>query len=120
MLLTSHVTARLAAARAFAERIGLRLQLETCLAYLARYAAPRSTRCTLFLSFEEYSFSFVMEAEVARGLAIWFEGRLSFHVPHDVESPGAFPKFAVVVTPPLGWSMYPDPIGSARIRRGRA
>jgi len=120
MLQTSRVSARLAEARAFADRIGLRVQLETRLAYLDRYADPRCTRCTLFPTFEEHSFSFVMEAEVVRGLSIWFEGRLSFYSPHDVRSPGAFPEFAVVVTPPLGWSISPDPLGDARIRRGRA
>jgi len=118
MLDTSRVAARLTAVRAFADRIGLRVQLETRLACLGRYAEPRRTLCTLFPDFEAYAFSFVMEAEIAGGgLGTWFKGRLTVHVPHDVRSPGAFPAFAVVVTPPLGWSIDPDPMRAARASR---
>lgn len=118
MLDTSRVAARLEAARAFADRIGLRVQLETRLAYLGWYAEPRRTLCTLFSDFEKHAFSFVMEAEIAGGgLAIWFKGRLTVHIPHDVQSPGAFPTFAVGVTPPLGWSIDPDPMRAARASR---
>jgi len=121
MLDTSRVAARLAEARTYADRIGLRVQLETHLAYLGRYAAPRRTRCTLRLSFEAHSFAFTMEAEATSGAwTFWFEGLLSFNVPHDMRSPGAFPAFATVVTPPLGWSVTPDPIAETRRPRRRA
>ena len=128
MLDTSRVVARLEVVRTFADGLGLRVQFESRLAYLARYAAPRSTRCTLYPDFEEHAFRFTMETESPDDRwSLWFEGRVTPHVPHDVRSPGAFPKFAVVVTPPLGWSISPDPVGGARAfykgffeQRGRA
>ena len=115
MLDTSRVAARLVLVRAFADRLGLRVQLESRLAYLAKYGEPRPTRCTLYPDLEEHSFLFMMETESAPGgWAHWFDGRLDFRAPHDAHPPEAAPKFAPSAKLALGWSIAPDPVADAR------
>lgn len=84
MLETSRVTAELEAARAFADKVGLRTQLEGRLSYLDRYAAPRSTRCILSPDPAPYSFSFEMQRETRSDeWSPWFSGTLIYHGPRD-------------------------------------
>ena len=84
MLDTSRVTAELEAARAFADTVGLRTQLEGRLTYLNRYAAPKSTRCVLSPDSAPYSFSFEMQRETRRDeWSPWFSGTLIYHGPRD-------------------------------------
>jgi hypothetical protein len=96
MLETSRVTAELAAARAFADKVGLRVQLESRLAYLNRYAAPRSTRCVLSPDPAPYSFAFEMQRETRRDeWSPWFSGTLIYHGPRDGFD-----------APAMGWTIH--------------
>lgn len=84
MLETSRVTAELEAARAFADKVGLRAQLECQLTYLDRYAAPRITRCVLSPHSAPYSFSYEMQRETRRDeWSSWFSGTLIYNGPRD-------------------------------------
>jgi hypothetical protein len=106
MLETSRVTAELEAARAFADTIGLRVQLETRLAYLAAYAAPRRTRCVLYPDRAPYSFAFAMERETRRDeWSPWFRGALVYHGPSDRHGSGDEPTSSVTATPTMGWAV---------------
>jgi hypothetical protein len=106
MLETSRVTAQLEAARAFADKVGLRPQLETRLSYLERYAAPKRTRCMLAPDPAPYSFSFVMELDRGAGWTHWFDGGLLYHAPHDGHGSGSMPTLSVTVSPTMGWAVH--------------
>lgn len=107
MLETSRVTASLEAARAYADKVGLRTQLETKLAYLDRYAAPRRSRCVLSPDFAPHSFNFTMELETKDGeWTVWFEGGLVYHGPHDGHGSGALPTLTVSIDPAMGWQIH--------------
>jgi len=105
MLDTSRVNARLTEARAFADTIGLRVQLEARLAFLDRYANPKRTRCVLFDDHAPHSFRFAMEREFGGcdHWMVWFEGGLIYHGPHDNHGSGAAPALAVTIQPTTGW-----------------
>lgn len=107
MLETSRATGKLDAARAFADTVGLRTQLEAKLSYLDRYAVPRRTRCILSPDFAPHSFNFVMEAETKDGeWTVWFEGGLVYHGPHDGHGSGAYPALSVTIDPTMGWQIH--------------
>lgn len=107
MLDVSRVLPRLEAARAFADALGLRAQLEGRLAYLDRYAAPRRTRCTLYPDFAPHSFAFTMEVETKDGeWRTWFEGGVVYHGPHDGHGSGVHPTLAVTLDATEGWSIH--------------
>lgn len=107
MLDTSRVEARLAAARAHADGIGLRAQLDKQLDYLATYAHPKETRCTLFLDYAPHSFSFEMEVKGEDGVwRRWFSGGLIYHGLHDGHGSGEPPALAVTLTPMSGWHIH--------------
>lgn len=107
MLDTTRVVAPLAAARAYADKVGLRIQLEERLTYLERYAAPRPTRCTLRPDFAPYSFALAMEVRGKDGeWHLMFEGGLLYHGPHDGHGSGLYPTLSVTTTPTLGWSLH--------------
>ncbi len=107
MLDTSRVTNLLAEARAFADDLGLRQQLEAKLTYLDRYAAPRRTRCTLGPDFAPHSFTFVLEAENESGVyQTWFTGGLIYHGATDGKDTGALPALAVTLVDTVGWEIH--------------
>lgn len=124
---------RLEEARAHADKIGLRDQLEKQLKYLAEYACqsdPERTRCLLYTDFAPMSFYFVMfkkkptessQLEAGAypeghqrtrlmcpddGYERWFNGGLIFHGPHDNGGDGGAPTFSVNLTPQDGWSVH--------------
>lgn len=79
MLDTSRVALQLAAARAHADHLGLRKQLEEQLTFLDTYAQPKPTRCTLFHDHAPFSFNFQMEAHGDDGAwRHWFSGASFF------------------------------------------
>ena len=107
MLLTWRAAPQHAEARAIADRIGLRIQLETCLAYLDRYADERPALCVLYPDPAPYSFQFVMmelEWGETDAWVVWFEGRLVYRAPHD-DHPAAFPSLVEQLEPAMGWSI---------------
>ena len=95
---------------AFADRVGLREQLEDKLRYLDQYAEHGDrgkTRCRLFSDHAPQSFGFVLEMRGDDGeYAPWFVGGLIFHGPHDNGGDGSHPTLAVCVTPTLGWQIH--------------
>ncbi len=109
---------RLVEARAHADKIGLRDQLEKQLTYLAEYACqtdPNRTRCVLYTDFAPMSFYFVMfvKKEIGEapncpddGYKRWFNGGLIFHGPHDNGGDGGAPTFSVNLSPQDGWSVH--------------
>ena len=102
MLDTSSATSQLEAARAFADRVGLRTQLETRLARLERYAAPRRTRCTLYPDRDTHCFTFVMELESRDGeWCPWFAGELAYRGPADA---GPLPR--PCDDDAMGWTIH--------------
>ena len=107
MLETSRVQQQLADARVHADAVGLRDDLEMRLAYLDRYAEPKTTRCVLFPDAAPFSFRFVMERELGNGSWMaWFEGGLLYHGAHDRYGAGAAPTLAVTLQPTLGWQIH--------------
>lgn len=107
MLDTSRVGARLSAARAEADKVNLRAQLEKQLTYLENYAQPKVTRCTLFFDAAPYSFAFSMEYQDRTGnWSHWFSGGLIYHGPHDGHGSGEAPTWAVSVVPVHGWQIH--------------
>lgn len=106
MLETSRVTEQLEEARAFADKIGKRAQLETRLSYLDNYASPKRTRCVLAPDRAPYSFSFTMQLDRGAGWTHWFNGGLLYHGPHDDHGSGSPPTLAVTVTPTTGWAVH--------------
>lgn len=107
MLDTSRVEARLSAAKAHADTLGLRAQLDKQLDYLATYAHPKETRCTLFHDHAPHSFSFQLEMKGADGE--WhslFSGGLIYHGPHDGHGSGEAPALAITLTPEHGWTIH--------------
>ena len=105
MLETSRVAAQLERARAFADRIGLRPQLELHLAVLDRYAHPTPTRCVLLPDPALHSFHFVMEKEKDGEWTTWFEGTLVYEGPRDDQGSDAHPEFPVRLYPKMGWTI---------------
>ncbi len=110
MLDTSQVEDRLAEARAFADRIGMRQQLEEQLQFLDEYAEHGDrgkTCCRLYGDGAPYSFGFVMTARCAGGvMKNWFNGALLFHGPHDRGGDGGAPTYSVCLQPTVGWSCH--------------
>ena len=107
MLETSRVTRQLEEAREFADKVGLRPQLETRLTYLDNYASPKRTRCMLAPDPAPYSFSFVMEIDRGNGVwTPWFQGGLLYHGPHDGHGSGSTPTLAATVSPTMGWAVH--------------
>ena len=107
MLETSSVTEHLRAARAYADAIGLRMQLETRLTYLDTFASPKHTRCVLSPHPLPHSFSFVVELETQRGeWTPWFEGALVYHGAHDHYGAFVYPTLPVPAAKSIGWTIY--------------
>ena len=94
----------------FAEKAGLRQQLEEKLQYLATYAEHGErgkTQCTLRRDFAPYSFEFVIERRDADGqYQPWFVGGLIYHGTHDNGGDGSYPSLAVTLQPVNGWSVH--------------
>ncbi len=110
MLDTSGVEDRLAAARTFADGVGLRDNLEKQLLFLDEYAEDGDrgkTCCRLYHDFAPHSFGFLMAVR-ARGGAYedWFSGALIFHGPHDGGGSGSAPTLAVCLQPTVGWTVH--------------
>ena len=95
---------------AFADKVGLRHQLDEQLEFLGTYAQHDGrdrTRCRLFKDFAPYSFEFLMEIRDGEDqYRRWFVGGLIFHGPHDNGGDGGFPTLAVSLTPTTGWSVH--------------
>ncbi len=110
MLDVSGVESELAAARAFADRVGLRDDLEQQLRYLDEYAEHGDrgrTCCRLYRDGAPYSFGFVMTVRREGGVyRTWFNGGLLFHGPHDRGGDGGAPTFAVCLSPTTGWAIH--------------
>jgi hypothetical protein len=93
---------------AFAEKVGLREQLDEKLKYLGGYAGGVNTRCTLYKDFAPASFEFVMERRdcVHTPWKRWFNGGLIYHGPHDGFGSGGAPTFSVSLSPEHGWQIH--------------
>jgi len=106
MLDTTEVEYQLAEARAFADSIGLRDQLEGRLAYLDSYAEGEErgkSRCNLFPDFAPYSFAILMQVRNGEGeYRTWFNGGLIFHGPTN----GGAPNYSVSLTNEPGWQVH--------------
>lgn len=97
----------LAAARAFADKIGLREQLEGCLERLAGPTFGRESQVRLFKDFAPYSFEFVkLVRSESGGWDYAYNGGLIYHGPHDNGGDGGGPTFSVNLTPHSGWSIH--------------
>lgn len=95
----------------FAERVGLRQQLEGRLRYLEHYATspddPGKTRCRLFKDWARYSFEFVMDLRQPDGTyRQWFNGGLILHGADDGFGSGGAPTFSVCIEPTTGWEIH--------------
>jgi hypothetical protein len=110
MIDASQVERELAEARAFADGVGLRQQLEEQLKYLDEYAEHGDrgkTCCRLYRDGAPYSFGFVMTVRGAGGIfRNWFSGGLLLHGAHDGHGSGAAPTFAVCLQPTVGWTVH--------------
>ncbi|MBN1772543.1 MAG: DUF4120 family protein [Deltaproteobacteria bacterium] len=110
MLDTTEVETRLAEARAFADKVGLRENLEDQLRYLDEYAEHGDrgkTCCRLYRDSAPQSFGFVMTVRREGGIyKTWFNGGLIFHGPHDGGGDGGEPTLAVCLTPTTGWAIH--------------
>ena len=110
MLDASQVETQLAEARAFADKIGLRDQLEDklrCLDEYAEHGDRGRTCCTLYPDGAPHSFGFVMTLRGEGSIyKTWFNGGLLFHGPHDGGGSGAAPTYAVCLQPTVGWSIH--------------
>jgi hypothetical protein len=110
MLDATQVEARVAEAREFAERIGLRENLERQLRYLDEYAEHGDrgkTRCALYPDGAPYSFGFTMKMRTKDGAyRTWFNGGMLFHGPHDGGGDGGGPTYAVCLQPTIGWTIH--------------
>ncbi len=96
---SSRVADDLEKARAFADAIEARAELDGRLATLAGYGAPLRTRCTLGADLSPHSFSFVMEVESSDGeWRAWFDGALVYHGPLDVRR--------ALTASERGWSIH--------------
>lgn len=107
MLDSSLVTRLLERTRKHADAIGLRIQFETCLAYVAALAERGGAICLLFPYPAPHSFAFAMErpkknARMSRSL----EGCILYYCPHDDAGAGAYPTLSVTVLPSMGWSIF--------------
>lgn len=97
---------------AFADKIGLRKQLDEKLTYLDTYAEHGDrgkSRCTLSKDWAPYSFSFVIQVRGERPgsqYATWFVGGLIYHGPHDGHGSGSYPTLAVTLEPTHGWQVH--------------
>jgi len=96
---------------AFAEKAGLRKQLDEKLEYLATYAehgGPIKTRCLLHADWAPYSFAFSMQVlgEKDDDYRHWFSGGLIFHGSHDNGGDGSFPTLSVSLCPCVGWQVH--------------
>jgi hypothetical protein len=111
MLDTSRVTEELRAARAYADSIGLCVQLEVRLALLDTYALPTPTRCVLYPHPAPYSFSFAMRRETRSGeWSPWFDGAVLYHGAHDRYGKHPYPPFPSPADKTLGWTIYRCPL----------
>lgn len=110
MLDTTGVEQRLANVRAFADRIGMRANLEDQLRILDEYAENGDrgkTCCRLYADFAPHSFGFLMQARFAGGiLRNWFNGALVFDGPHDGGGDGGGPTYSVCLQPTVGWTCH--------------
>jgi hypothetical protein len=93
-------------AKAFADRVGKRDNLDDRLEYLGNYArrAGRETRCTLYNDFTPHSFEFLLEEKKGDEWVRLFNGGLIYHGPLE---DGSKPEtFSVQLTPTDGWSVH--------------
>lgn len=109
MLDTEDITEYLEEVRKFADKVGLREQLEEKLEYLGTYAEYLDTKCYLGKDFAPYSFSFTMmrrDKGSEEDYQYWFNGGCIFHGPHDNGGDGGAPTFSVNLNPHHGWSIH--------------
>jgi len=95
---------------AFANKVGLRAQLDDKLKFLDEYAEHGErgkTRCRIYRDFAPYSFAFLIEQRNGNGgYQAWFNGGLLFHGAHDNGGDGSFPTLAVCLNPSVGWQIH--------------
>ncbi|MBI5486490.1 MAG: DUF4120 family protein [Deltaproteobacteria bacterium] len=109
MLDVTEVEQRLAEARALADRIGLRDNLEEQLRFLDEYAEDGDrgrTCCRLYHDGAPLSFGFLMRLRRGNNFVNWFNGALIFHGPHDGGGDGGAPTHAVCLKPTVGWTVH--------------
>lgn len=106
MLDATRVTDQLTKARAYADSIGKRDQLEQQLTYLDTYAEDGErgrSRCRLFPDFAPHSFEFVLEVKKPDGTYnTWFNGGLIFHG----GGKGGMPELSVSLSNEVGWQVH--------------
>ena len=93
----------------FADKIGMRKQLEEKLSYLDTYADHNKeglTRCILWQDFAPQSFNFLIQKKNGNDWVRWFNGGLIFHGAHDGGGNGGAPTFSVNLTPMNGWQIH--------------
>lgn len=117
MLVIDGIEDYLAEVRAYADKIGMREQLEKELTRLDTYAEHGErgkTRCLLGKDWAPYSFAGVMqihkrtpEGSLAQhDYEHFFTFGLIFHGSHDNGGDGSAPTFAVNLTPVNGWALH--------------
>ena len=94
----------------FADKAGLREQLDANLRFLDEYAEHGDrgkSRCRLYPDGAPYSFGFVLERRLDDGeYEHWFTSGLIFHGSHDGGGSGSYPTLAVCLTPTNGWQIH--------------
>jgi hypothetical protein len=91
---------------AYAEKIGMKQQLDGRLNYLDTYA-DGETCCHLGKDFAPYSYFFTMDKRQPDGsYKTWFSGGLIFHGKHDNGGDGSFPTLSVCLAHMDGWSIH--------------
>jgi len=95
---------------AFADKVGLRAQLDEklkCLDEYAEHGDRGKTRCHLSPDLAPHSFGFVIERRVDDDdYQPWFVGGLILHGAHDNSGDGSFPTLAVSMNPTVGWQIH--------------
>lgn len=98
--------------RQFADKAGLRADLEAILARLASWGHTDKSRCVLLKDFAPMSFAFHIERLMEDGTYKFnFNGGLIYHGPHDGFGDGSAPSFSVdlgsIFGPQKpGWSIH--------------
>ena len=100
--LTDLTNGKLELARAFADKIGKRANLEDNLQYLDRLARDGRT-VKLFSDFAPQSFYFVIETQEGHQ---WMNGGVIFHGDHDGYGSGEAPTFSCCLEPTDGWQIH--------------
>jgi len=105
MLNTVGIEDYLTEVRNFADKVGKRENLETCLERLdGFFDTDRDGAATCYLGkdFAPYSFSFYL----ARNEKVILNGGVIFHGQHDNGGDGSAPTYSVSLSPQDGWSIH--------------